>query len=116
VADALSRRVHELHVTTINMYQIDLKGKIFEATKEDLHYMELVTKVHKGKMQQKVEDYELRNDGILLYMNIIYVPNSHELRTMILKEMHNVPYAGHPGYQKIVVAVKSQYYWPSMKK
>jgi hypothetical protein len=35
---------------------------------------------------------------------------------MILKEMHNVPYVGQPRYQKTVSAVKSQYYWPSMKK
>jgi hypothetical protein len=49
-------------------------------------------------------------------MNIICVPSSHELRSMILKEMHNVPYVGHPGYHKIVAAVKSHYYWPGMKK
>jgi hypothetical protein len=30
--------------------------------------------------------------------------------------MHNVPYAGHPGYQKNIATVKSQYYWPGMKK
>jgi hypothetical protein len=30
--------------------------------------------------------------------------------------MHNVPYVGHPGYQKIVVVVKSHYFWPGMKK
>ena len=30
--------------------------------------------------------------------------------------MHNVPYAGHPGYQKIVSTVKSHYCWPDMKK
>jgi hypothetical protein len=30
--------------------------------------------------------------------------------------MHNVPYAGHLGYQKIIAAVKSQYYWSGMKK
>jgi hypothetical protein len=35
---------------------------------------------------------------------------------MILKDMYNVPYAGHLGYQKIVASVKSQYYWPGMKK
>ena len=45
-------------------------------------------------MQQKVEDYELGIDGILLYKNKIYVPNYHELRSTILKEMHNVAYAG----------------------
>jgi hypothetical protein len=30
--------------------------------------------------------------------------------------MHNVPYARHPGYQKTISAVNSQYYWLSMKK
>jgi hypothetical protein len=58
----------------------------------------------------------LGNDEIILYNNIIYVPNSHELRSIILKEMHNVPYVGHLGYQKIVAAVKSQHYCPGMKR
>ena len=35
---------------------------------------------------------------------------------MILREMHNVPYVEHPGYQKTIAYVKSQYYWPGMKK
>jgi hypothetical protein len=30
--------------------------------------------------------------------------------------MHNVPYVGHPVYQKTVSVVKSQYYWPIMKE
>jgi hypothetical protein len=67
-------------------------------------------------MQQKVEYYELGFDGIPMYRNIIYVPNSPKLSSTILKEMHNVPYVEHPGYQKIVLAVKSQYYWPGMEK
>jgi hypothetical protein len=85
VVDALSRRVHELHATTISMYQNDLKGRIYEAAKAYLQYMELVTKLQEGKMQQKVEDYKLGNDEILLYRNKIYVPNYHELRSIILK-------------------------------
>jgi len=67
-------------------------------------------------MEQNVEYFELGNVGILLYENIIYVPNSHELRSMILKEMHNVPYDRHIRYPKTVAATKSQYYWASMKK
>jgi hypothetical protein len=95
VVDALSRRVHELHAKTIMMYQTNLKEKNYEAAKEDLQYMEIVTKLQQGKMQQKVEDYKLGNDEILWNMNKIYVPNSHEFRSMILKLMHNVPYVGH---------------------
>jgi hypothetical protein len=30
--------------------------------------------------------------------------------------MHNVPYAGHPGYHKTVSTVKRQYYWLGMKR
>jgi hypothetical protein len=63
-----------------------------------------------------VEDYKLEANGTLLYKNRIYVPNFQELRIMILKEMHNVPYARHPGYQKTMAIVKSHYFWQGMKK
>ena len=33
VVDALSKRVHELHATTIGMYQTDLKDRILEVAK-----------------------------------------------------------------------------------
>jgi hypothetical protein len=55
-------------------------------------------------------------DGIPLYKNIVYVPNYPKLRSVILKEMHNVPYGGHPGYQKTILAVKGHYHWLGMKK
>jgi hypothetical protein len=42
VADALSRRVHELHASAISMYRTDIKGRILEAANADLQYMELV--------------------------------------------------------------------------
>jgi hypothetical protein len=116
VVDALNRRVHEMHATTISMYQSDLKDKILEAAKSDQKYMELKEKLQQGNLQQKVEDYKLENDEILRYRGRIYVPNSRELKNLILGEMHNVPYVGHPGYQKTIAAVKSQYYWPGMKK
>jgi hypothetical protein len=51
MADALNMREHELHATTISMYQTDLKGKFSEAMKVDLQYMELVTKLQQGRMQ-----------------------------------------------------------------
>jgi hypothetical protein len=51
-----------------------------------------------------------------MHKNRIYVPSSGELRNLVLKEMHDVPYAGHPGYQKIITAVRSQFFWLIMKK
>jgi hypothetical protein len=80
----------------LSCIKLILKEKFSEAAKSYLQYMELVTKLQQGKMQQKVEDYELGTDEIILYRNRIYVRNSHELMSTILKEMHNVPYSGHP--------------------
>ena len=96
VDDAISRRVHELHATTISMYQIDIKSRISEATNTDLQYRDLLAKLQQGKMPQKVDNYKLETGGTLLYKNKICVPNVKELKHIILKEMHNVPYAGHP--------------------
>jgi hypothetical protein len=75
-----------------------------------------VAKLQQGNLQQKIEEYKLDNDEIIMYRGIIYVPNSQELKNLILEEMHNVPYVGHLGYQRIIAAVKSQYYWSGMKK
>jgi hypothetical protein len=45
VINALSRRVHELHATTIRMYRTDVKSRILEAASAYLQYMELVAKL-----------------------------------------------------------------------
>jgi hypothetical protein len=57
-----------------------------------------VAKLQQGILQKKIEEYKLDNDEILMYRGRIYVPNSNELKNIVLREMHNVPYFGHPGY------------------
>jgi hypothetical protein len=116
VADALSRKVHELHATTISMYRTELKDIILEAANADLQYQILVEKLQQHEKPQTKECYTLGTDDLLLYKNRVYVPNDIELKLAILKEMHNVTYAGHLGYQKTVAAVKSHYFWSGMKK
>jgi hypothetical protein len=44
------------------------------------------------------------------------VSNCNELKNTVLKEMHNMPYDGHPRYQKTIAAIRSQYVWSGMKK
>jgi hypothetical protein len=63
-----------------------------------------------------VENHTLESKGTLLYKNKIYVPNVQDLKLMTLNEVHNVPCAGHPAYQKTMATVKSHYFWPGMKK
>jgi hypothetical protein len=116
VADALSRKVHELHATTISMYRTEMKDRILESRNTNLQYRSLVAKLQQRERPQTKETYTLGTNGLLLYKNRVYVPNDRELKMEILKEMHNVAYDGHPGYQKTVATVKSHYFWPGMKK
>jgi hypothetical protein len=64
--------------------------------------------LQQGKTPQKMDIYKLGVDGILLHKNIIFVPNVQDLKCIILHEMHNASYAGHPEYQKVITMVKSQ--------
>jgi hypothetical protein len=75
-----------------------MKEKILEAEESNFQYKELVVKLQQGIWQKKIEDYKLGNDEILRYRSIIHVPNSQELKILILMEMHNVPYVRHPRY------------------
>jgi hypothetical protein len=58
----------------------------------------------------------LEADRILLYKNKVYIPNVQGLKHVIIREMNNVNYARHPGYQKTMAVVRSHYFWPGMKK
>jgi hypothetical protein len=51
-----------------------------------------------------------------MHKNRIYVPSFGELRNLVLKEMHDVPYVGHPAYRKTIKEARSQFFWPIMKK
>jgi hypothetical protein len=75
VVDALNRKVHELHATTISMYRTDIKGRSLEAANVDLQYKELVEKLKQRERPQKEGNYILGADGILLYKNRVYIPN-----------------------------------------
>jgi hypothetical protein len=116
MVDALSRRIHEMHATTISMYQTNLHDRILEVAKSDQHYMDISATLQQGMSQQNLEGYELREDQILMYRRRVYVSNDQELKNIILSEMHKVPYVGHLGYQKKIVAVKKQYFWPGMNQ
>jgi hypothetical protein len=108
--DALSRRVHIMHATVVSIHQSNLKSIILDGIITDQIYLQV-----KENLQQKIKEYEIKEDGLLMHKNRIYIPSSGELRNLVLKEMHHVPYARHPGYQKTITAVRSQFFWSGMK-
>ena len=58
---------------------------MLEVLKLDQHYVEIKAKLHQVILQQKIEYFELKEDEILMYRGRVYVPDSQELKKLILK-------------------------------
>jgi hypothetical protein len=116
VVDALNRRTHEMNISSISMYMTNMKYTIIAATNLDQQHLRIKQTLQQGNFQQKIIFYDLKEDEILMYKGKVYVLNSNEMKNAVLREIHYVSYVGHPGYQNTIVAVRSQYFWPGMKK
>jgi len=115
VADALSRKVHCLYEITFSKWENSLQEMMKTAASQDAEYQRLKQQVPLSS-KESPQEYEISKDGMLLYRKRLVVPNDNNLKNLILNEFHTSHYAGHPGYQKMLTALRKEYYWPGMKK
>ena len=116
VVDALSRKGREMHVSSISICQSELRQQIVNHVAEDELYAQVKDKLQQQSLEKKYEGYKLEEDGLLTYKNGIYIPNVAELRRVVMDEIHQAPYSGHPGYQKTIATARKQYFLPGIKK
>ena len=57
----------------------------------------------------------MEEDGLLTYKGRVYIPNVANLRRVVMDEIHQAPYSGHPGYQKTIATTIKQYFWLNEK-
>ena len=55
-------------------------------------------------------DYCLTLDGLVRFRDRVYVPDSSEVKKVILREFHVKPFLGHLGYRKTLTTMKRFYY------
>ena len=61
------------------------------------------------------KQFELKDDGICCFMNIIWMPMFRDIRSLFLDEAHKTRYSIHPGSDKMYLDSKKLYWWPNMK-
>lgn len=67
----------------------------------------------KNNVKLELGDCRIRND--LLYVNDrLYVPDVPELRTKVLRDIHDTPPGGHAGRASTYDRLSRLYYWPRM--
>ena len=106
VADALSRKVQEMHLASLSIFQSYLRQQIVNHTSEDELYEHVKDKLQQQSLEKRYEGYKLEEDGLLTYEGIIYIPNVVELKRVVMDEIHQSPYFGHPGYQKTIATAR----------
>ncbi|KAI3819610.1 hypothetical protein L1987_13451 [Smallanthus sonchifolius] len=110
VADALSRKDHVmLHCVRI---QTDIQTRILEAQH---------VSVTEGNMYEEMSCgvellLESKPNGLLYYLNRIWVPDHDDLRAILMNEAHKTRYSIHPGADKMYQDLRQLYWWPGMKK
>ena len=79
-------------------------------------YEQVKDKLQQQSLEKRYEGYKLEEYGILTYKGIIYILNVVDLRRVVMDEIHQALYSGHPGYQKTIATARKQYFWPGVKK
>jgi hypothetical protein len=116
VADALNRSMQTIHLATTSTCESDIKKRIRNSLQNDEQFNLIKESLQQEPKGKKYEGYQLTEDGLLMYNNILYIPNSIELKNLIMDEFHRRPYVGHPGYQKMITTTRKLYFWPGDEK
>eukprot|EP00253_Pinus_taeda_P010631 PITA_10631 len=116
VADALSRKVQSLYEISISGWKSPFLEIIKEIADQDTEYQQLKLQIQKYAREDSQQEYELDDAGRIYYKKRLYVPNQSKIKNLIMDEFHVSHYASHPGYQKMITAIRKEYFWPGMKK
>ncbi|KAI3814357.1 hypothetical protein L1987_19110 [Smallanthus sonchifolius] len=110
VADALSRKDHVM-LQCVRI-QTDIQNRILEAQH---------VSVTEGNMYEEMScgvelQLESKPNGLIYYLNRIWVPDRDDLRTFLMNDAHKTRYSIHPGADKMYQDLRQQYWWPGLKK
>ena len=129
VADGLSRRFDHMHSSEVwaepaaestaaaaaPAHQLSaltsLLDDIKDAYTSDPEYVSELK-----RKRTRSNPLQLKDEVFLYKGDRLYIPNSAELRTRILRELHDAPTGGHLGRDKTMEQVKRRFYWPGMDK
>jgi hypothetical protein len=77
VVDALSRSMQTIHLATTSVCESDIKHRIINSLQGDEHFKSIKEGLEKEPRGKKCEGYQLTKDGLLIYKNRLYIPNSY---------------------------------------
>jgi hypothetical protein len=68
--------------------EFDIKKRIKTLVQEDVFFNQVKEGLQQEPKKRKHEGYQLEDDSLLLYKNMLYVPNSTYLRYLVMDDFH----------------------------
>ena len=96
-----------LHATII-MDQEQLNTDILLALPTDPLYT--------AQLKDPKPRWSITPDGFLRHDNLIYIPDTNDLRLRVLRYKHDHILSGHPGQNKTVDLIRRDYTWPGLRE
>ena len=93
-------------MASVSVFQSKLRQQIVNHVAEDEMYVQVKDKLQQQILEKNYEGYKLEEDGLFTYKNIIYIPQVADVRRIVMDEIHQDQYSGHPGYQKIIATTR----------
>jgi hypothetical protein len=116
VADSLSRSMKTIRLAVVSTWETNVGERVKNAKETDAFFQTMTSYLEQEPAGLKYEGYQMLDEGLLTYKNILYIPNCDDLKRFIMDELHKRPYTCHPRYQKMIAATRKQFYWPGLKK
>ncbi|GJW87912.1 putative reverse transcriptase domain-containing protein [Tanacetum coccineum] len=115
VVDVLSRKEilkpRRVHAMSMTIYS-GLKTKILEPQGEASKDLKVPAEMLRGLDAQ----FERQDDSGLYFMDLIWIPLTGNVRTLILDEAHTSKYSIHPGADKMYYDLRDLYWCPGIRK
>jgi hypothetical protein len=116
VADALSKSMKTICLEVVSTCETNVKERVSNAQETDTFFQTVTSYLEQEIAGIKYEGYQMIDGGLLTYINRLYILDCDDLKRFIMDELHKRPYNGHPGYQKMIMTTRKQFYWHGLKK
>ena len=109
-----------LAATATDALNPNLSTEIKKLYKQDIFTANLLPYLKKknleipNNLKNTINKFEFK-DNLILFKNLIYIPNNDKLKIKILKLFHDAPMAGHFGRTKTIELITRNYTWPKLK-
>ena len=108
--------------------QIDnsLRERIYSLLQKEMYYKEILEEIEstgRNELKRGQEKFKLQKKLLMIHVTgqpedvqywRVVVPDDLAVKSLLVSELHSVPYSAHPGVQRTLGKVRSYFWWKGM--